>query len=109
MRGTIAKDNVTKKILEVFEGSFVDGKVIRIPTTEDGETIQIKVQLTAAKDIITPDGNAVAAEVKKADFNWGDRPTDTVGPKAMKAGPSAAADFTEEEQANIKKLLDAVL
>ena len=41
------------KIEETFKGSFLDGKIIRIPVND----VQIKVQLTAAKDIIDPDGN----------------------------------------------------
>ena len=50
-KGAIAKQWVTKEILEAFPGSFTynDGKEIRINTTENGESIQIKVVLTAAK------------------------------------------------------------
>ena len=48
-RGSIAKEEITKKILETFEGSFLNEKEIRIPIVENGETIQIKVALTAAK------------------------------------------------------------
>lgn len=61
-RGQVSKQTVAKKILEVFEGSFSynDGKEIRIPLTEDGELIQIKVALTAAKDNVEPgDENAL--------------------------------------------------
>jgi len=58
-RGQQSKENITKAILQIFSGSFVDadGKTIRIPTKCEGETIEIKVALTAAKDIIggTPD------------------------------------------------------
>lgn len=51
-RGAQAKSEVMKKILEVFPGSFVynDGKEIRIPMIEGGETVQIKVALTCAKE-----------------------------------------------------------
>ena len=55
-RGQLVKQEVMDKILSTFEGSFVDGKVVRIPMYENGELVQIKVQLTAAKDIIDPDG-----------------------------------------------------
>ena len=53
-RGQLAKQEVMDKILSTFEGSFIDGKVARIPMYENGELVQIKVQLTAAKDIIDP-------------------------------------------------------
>ena len=50
-RGSQAKAVVTQKILETFEGSFLynNGKELRIPIVENGEIIQIKVALTAAK------------------------------------------------------------
>ena len=50
-KGAAAKQEITKKILEVFEGSFVynDGKEIRVPIVENGEVVQIKITLTAAK------------------------------------------------------------
>lgn len=50
-RGSESKQIITNKILETFAGSFLynDGKEIRIPIVENGETIQIKVALTAAK------------------------------------------------------------
>jgi len=48
-RGSIVKDEITKKILNVFEGSFLNDKEIRIPMLENGELIEVKVVLTAAK------------------------------------------------------------
>jgi hypothetical protein len=52
-RGSLAKENITKALLSIFPNSFVaaDGKTIRIPTTCEGETIEIKCSLTAAKDL----------------------------------------------------------
>lgn len=58
-RGSLSKDNITKALLSIFAGSFIDadGKTIRIPTKCEGDLIEIKVALTAAKDVIggTPD------------------------------------------------------
>ena len=53
-RGSIAKTNIGNAILQVFPGSFIDSdkKTIRIPTTCEGETIEIKLSLVAAKDIV---------------------------------------------------------
>ena len=49
-RGTEAKEYITNKLIEVFEGTFLNGKEIRIPYIEDGENLEIKVTLTCAKD-----------------------------------------------------------
>ena len=48
-RGAFAKESITNQILAAFPGSFKYDKEIRIPVEENGETIQIKVALTAAK------------------------------------------------------------
>ena len=50
-RGSEAKEFITKKLLETFDGSFLynNGKEIRIPVTENGENLQIKIALTCAK------------------------------------------------------------
>ena len=52
MRGAIAKEEITKKIFEVFPNAFIAGKDIRIPINENGETVEIKIALTCAKDVI---------------------------------------------------------
>lgn len=50
-KGAILKQEISKKILEVFPNSFLynDGKEIRINGIEEGIPLQIKVVLTAAK------------------------------------------------------------
>lgn len=48
-KGSTAKEEITKKILEVFQGSFPYDKEIRIPWEENGEQLQIKCVLTCAK------------------------------------------------------------
>jgi hypothetical protein len=55
-KGQVSKKIISDKILEMFEGSFLynDGKEIRIPIMEDGELIQIKCALTAAKVNVEP-------------------------------------------------------
>ena len=46
-KGTESKSLVTKKILEIFPNAFLynNDKEIRIPLTEQGETVEIKNQL----------------------------------------------------------------
>ena len=48
-RGSVVKEQIAQKILEVFPGAFAYDKEIRIPMTENGECLQIKCVLTAAK------------------------------------------------------------
>jgi hypothetical protein len=52
-KGSLAKESITKKILETFDGSFPYDKEIRIPFIENGEEVQIKVTLTCAKANVT--------------------------------------------------------
>ena len=57
IKGAEAKLEITNKILELFPGSFKYDKEIRIPVIENGETIQIKVTLTAAKTNVEVGGD----------------------------------------------------
>lgn len=63
VKGSVAKTLITTAILQVFPGAFVDsdGKTIRIPTTAEGNLIEIKCALTAAKDIIGGQASSIAA------------------------------------------------
>lgn len=69
-KGSILKQEIANKILETFPGSFLynDGKEIRINGTENGERLQIKLSLTAAK-VAVEGGSDVAlpGEVSTAD------------------------------------------
>lgn len=67
-RGSVAKENIKNKILEVFEGSFLydGGKEIRIPVMEGAEVIQIKVTLTAAKTNVEGGSGAVSTGTSSA-------------------------------------------
>ena len=71
-KGSILKQEIANKILAAFPGSFLynDGKEIRINGTENGDKLQIKLTLTAAKvaveggsDTVLP-GEAATADVK---------------------------------------------
>jgi len=71
-KGSILKQEIASKILTAFPGSFLynDGKEIRINGTEEGQPLQIKLTLTAAKvaveggsDVALP-GEAATADVK---------------------------------------------
>lgn len=53
-RGSLAKTLIGTAILQVFPGSFIDSdqKTIRIPTSVEGEPLEIKITMTCAKDVI---------------------------------------------------------
>lgn len=102
MRGAVAKQEIGAKILEVFEGAFYynNGKEIRIPVEENGSIIQIKIQMTAAKDNVSPTGK-----------------TEVVKPAAVAKEPATTSNFpspkkkvepTPEEKKNVEDLLKAL-
>ena len=78
-KGSIAKQEIANKILEIFPESFLynNGKEIRINWSEDGVPLQIKVVLTAAKtpvkngeDTVLPgEKNAATADIKPVETN----------------------------------------
>ena len=51
-KGAKAKEDILKKIQEAFPAAFFHDKVLRIPMQENGEDVEIKVTLTAAKDCV---------------------------------------------------------
>ena len=94
-RGATSKQYVFNKILETFPGSFMqDDKILRIPCEEDGATVEIKVSLTAAKDIL---GGEVASTQT---FDW---ETPTAEPNITEA-----AQPSEDEKARIAKMMAAL-
>ena len=112
-RGQVAKAKILEKILQTFEGSFMHEKELRIPIDEDGYTMQIKITATAAKDIVTPDGEVL--DKNTPILTPLGRPKDLVA----KGQESEMMDFAQmdqpktiepndEEKENVKKLLEAL-
>ena len=56
-RGAESKEKVMQNILKTFPGAFKYDKEIRIPMIENGEEVQIKVTLTAAKTNVASGGD----------------------------------------------------
>jgi len=105
-KGTISKEFVFKKILETFEGSFMqDDKICRIPCIENGETVEIKVTLTAAKDIIGAgvSSNRPSGPTAVEEFDWSNNISENKGVEA-----AAANDLSEQEKENIRKMMEAL-
>ena len=95
-RGAVAKQEVINKILEVFPNAFIYDKTIRIPTMEDGQEIQVKLTLTAAKDLVVPDTDrAVPAAAPTPKQSVGIVSAETIQP-------------TSEEKANVERFLKAI-
>jgi hypothetical protein len=90
-RGSSEKEFIKNKLLEVFEGSFIDDKVIRIPIND----MEIKVTLTAAKDVIGGGGSIVTSG-----SNGGG------GNTAPKPNPADFVNPTEDEKTRVKELLE---
>ena len=98
VKGSIAKAEITNKILEVFPDSFTynDGKEIRINTTEEGELVQIKLTLTCDK---TPVSVNMDVEVPRST----EAPISADCP--FEVNNSQTFEPTEEEKENLQKLM----
>jgi hypothetical protein len=88
-RGAQAKQEVLKKIKEVFPNLFEYGKEIRIPMEEDGQRVEIKIALTCAKTNVGGDDALVES-----------------GDKTEMEVNAPAAEPSAEEKENIAKLMD---
>ena len=90
-KGTESKNIIFSKVQEVYPEAFweEEGKILRIPMNENGNIVEIKVTLTAAKNIL---GNG---ETPSA-FSAASIPTETAKP---------VAEMTEEEKNNVAMLL----
>lgn len=86
-RGNESKIKIYELLKNTFPDSFmVDTKVMRVPFVEDGVPVEIKVSLTAAKDIM---GQTEGGEVKNL---------------SKEINPH----LTEQEKKNVEKLAAAL-
>jgi len=98
-RGSVLKKEITEKILDTFNNSFLynDGKEIRINGIENGEKIQIKVVLTAAK---------VAVEGGDDTVLPGEKTAATENIKPAGTNEKIPQEPTEAEKERLKTLLE---
>ena len=95
-KGALSKQEATQKILELFPGSFVYDKEIRIPFTEEGEEIQLKCALTCAKVNVAVGGeNAIPGE-------------DVPGVTSEKVSPVEKTVVSDEEKENLRRMMAAI-
>ena len=99
-RGSIAKEKITNQILAAFPGSFKYDKEIRIPVDENGELVQIKVTLTAAKVNVEAGGDTVLPGTIKVE------PSNTPVAPAPRVEPvREVVQPTVEEKQTVSELL----
>ena len=89
MKGAIAKQEITKKILEIFPNSFINEKEIRIPFEEGSDLVQIKCVLTCAK-VNVECGSASSVATSEP------------------VVPAQKVEVTEEEKQNVQKLMEGL-
>ena len=95
-KGTQSKTVIFNKLQESFPGAFWEdeGKILRIPLNEEGSCVEIKVTLTAAKNILG-DG-AVASAFQ---------PSPGV---SSSVEPAPAIEVTEEEKERVAQLIKSL-
>lgn len=96
-RGQELKKEISNKILEIFPNSFLynDGKEIRICGQENGEEIQIKVTLTAAKEnVYSGQDNAIPGTTAELNFENNSITEQNI------------IEPTNEEKENVKRLME---
>ena len=88
-RGSLSKTLIGTAILQVFPGSFIDsdGKTVRIPTTCEGEPLEIKLSFTCAKDLVGGQASFVASDSQPVPQNTA---------------------MTDEEIAEVKRLVESL-
>nr|DAP37553.1 MAG TPA: hypothetical protein [Caudoviricetes sp.] len=97
-KGAESKSLVTKKILEIFPNAFLynSDKEIRIPLTEQGETIEIKVVLSCAKTLVRE------AAVLDWSGNSSTTPAAELVPASNEIGPP---QISEEDRRKVQELM----
>ena len=100
-RGTVAKENVVKKLKEAFGNDFICeyDKKIFLWANDGGERVQIAISMTCPKTNIEVDKNASSG----GDWDFSDNPTDS---GVVAIASAAPAEITQEEQDNIAALLE---
>ncbi len=97
-KGTESKQLIFKKLQEIYPNSFFEdeGKILRVPMIENGDIIEIKCQLTAAKNNLGSGSPSNAFTIPASEEIAGYMPE-----------PAAAADveITPEEKQRVADLL----
>lgn len=97
-KGAESKTTIFKKLQEIYPKSFWESedKILRIPMTENGNRVEIKVTLTAAKNNLGGEGIESAFEAPPS-----------VIPK-QNDSPPVVLEPTQEEKENVNRLIAAL-
>lgn len=101
-KGAEAKAELFQKLQEIYPESFWEdqGKILRVPMSEAGTRVEIKVTLTAAKTNLGGD-NVPGA--------FGNTPTPApIQTTPKEIGDNSSLEMTEEEKENIAKMIKAL-
>lgn len=98
-RGSVAKENITKKLQEAFGKDFIGeyDKKVYLWANDGGERVQIAVSMTCPKTPIEVDKTVDTG----GDWDFTDTPKSTALPIAS-AGP---AEITQDELDNVAELM----
>lgn len=102
-RGSVAKENVIKKLAQAFGNDFIgeNDKKVFLWANDGGERVQIALTLTCPKTFIdAPGAGAAAPSENLGDWDFGDE-----APKPVVATKAEPAVITEQEVENIAELL----
>ena len=95
-KGTQSKTVIFEALRKTFPDAFweEDGKILRIPLDENGDIVEIKVTLTAAKV-------AIFKALNKTSAFSNEEPAEV----PVETPTHASIEPTEEEKQNVEKLL----
>lgn len=97
-KGTESKTELFKKLMEIYPDAFWEDKdkILRIPMSEAGNRVEIKVTLTAAKTNLG--GDAVPGA-------FGSKPAENFGMPLPTISEDSSIEMTPEEIDNVQKLM----
>ena len=99
-RGAESKEKVMQGILTAFPSAFKYDKEIRVPMMENGEEVQIKITLTAAKNNVQVGGDTALPGEMASSMAASPAPAQLKGDGVM-----SNVEPTEEEKQNVSKFL----
>lgn len=99
-KGAVSKEIFFNKLLEIFPDSFMynNGKECRIPMTEDGDIIQLKITATCAK-------TNVSNEIEKDFFDNANTSTIDINVNAGAPPEGFSTQPSAEEKEKVAELL----
>ena len=96
-KGAEAKAELFNKLMQIYPDAFWEDqdKILRVPMSEAGNRVEIKVTLTAAK-------NNLGGDAVPGAFNTAPVEKSTI---PMPAPDTSSLEMTQEEKDNVQKLM----